>query len=323
MKKTLALILTAAMLALTLASCGGFDVTKVDLVADGYVTLGDYKNIDLNPADYENKEPTDAEVYDHAVEHIGHSEVTTVDRAAEEFDVVNIAFVGTIDGVEFEGGASDSTDVVIGAGHFIEGFEDGIIGMNVGETKDVTTKFPEDYGNEALNGKEAVFAITLNKVYDPSILDDVRAELSEDSAEADLNNDAWEKITEKVTVNTYPESYVKELAKSQYDYYEYMYRSMGMMQDMDELGVTMESCTKTAKRQIDNEFAVYAIAAAEGITATEDELQAKVDEYVAMYIEGGYSEAEAKSMFSAESVEVEVLQQKIVDLVVAGLKTAE
>ena len=187
MKKTFAVILTAAMLVLSLASCGGFSYDKISLVEDGYVTVGDYKNIDIDLASYEASEPTDDEVYAHAVEHIGHSEVEAVnDRAAEEFDVVNIGFVGTIDGVEFEGGASDSTDLVIGAGNFIPGFEDGIIGMSVAETKDVTVTFPEDYGKEELNGKEAVFSITLNTIYDPAILDDIREELAATDTEASL-----------------------------------------------------------------------------------------------------------------------------------------
>ena len=118
-----------------------------------------------------------------------------------------------------------------------------------------------------------------------------------------------------ITVNTYPEKYVKELAKNEYKYYEYMYRSMGMMQDMEDLGVTMEGCTENAKSQIDYEFAVNAIAKAEGLTATDEELQAKVDEYVQMYVEYGYSEAEAESMFSKDSVKNEVLQSKIVDMI--------
>ena len=322
MKKTLAVILTAAMLALTLASCGGsFNYDKVSLVEDGYVTLGDYKNVDVDVAELEKKEVSDAEVYENAIAHLdhGHTDIETVERAAEEFDLVNIAFVGTIDGVEFEGGTSDDTDLVIGAGNFIPGFEDGIIGMNIGDTRDVTVTFPEDYGKEELNGKEAVFAITLNTVYDKAVFDDVRAELEEVDTAA-LDNAVWEAVVKTVTVNKYPESYVNKLAKDQYKYYEYMYRSMGMMQDLSDLGVTMESCKEAARNQVDSEFAVYAIAEAEGITATDDELQAKVDEYVEMYVGYGYTEAEAKSMFSKDSVKVEVLQEKIIALVVENLK---
>ena len=315
MKKTLALIITAAMLALSLVSCGSFDASKTDLVGEGYITLGDYKKLDINPAEYE---VTDADVYAHAVEHLGHSDVGTVDRAAEKFDVVNIAFVGTIDGVEFEGGTSDSTDLVIGAGNFIDGFEDGIIGMNVGETKDVTTTFPEDYGSEELAGKEAVFAITLNTVYDPAILDETREEL----ADGDLRNDVWSAILENVTVNKYPESEVKKLAQNQYDYYEAMYFQWGIT-DAESVGLTMDSCIESVKSSYDSEFAVYAISEAEGITVTDEEVDAKVDEIVAEYVEGGYTEADAKAMVTKQSAELELLQEKVIDVVIEGLEVTE
>lgn len=325
MKKTLAVILTAAMLVFALASCGSFDVTKVNLVEDGYVTLGDYKNLDIDLSAYEAVEPTDDEVYEHVSEHIGHSEdlATVADRAAEEYDVVSIDFVGTMDGVEFEGGTGSSDGVVIGSGSFIPGFEEGIVGMNVGETKDVSVTFPEEYGNEELAGKDAVFAITLNTIYDPAIIDEVRAELAEGDMEDTLRSDVWTALEECVTVVKYPENYVKELAEAQYKYYEYMYRSWGMMDDMAGLGVTMDGCKEYAKSQIDYEFAIYALADAEGITATDEELEAKVDEYVAMYVGYGYSEEEAASMFSTESVESEVLYEKIVDAAVARLGAAE
>ena len=321
MKKTLALIFVAAMLALSLVSCGGFEYDGASLVADGYVTLGDYKNIDINLADYEAKEVTDEDVYAHAVEHIGHSEeLTTVDRPAEEFDLVNIAFVGTVDGVEFEGGASESTDLVIGAGNFIPGFEDGIIGMSVGETKDVNVTFPEDYGKEELNGKAAVFAITLNTVYDPSVLEDVRAELSAEDTEAELRDAVWTALKEKVTVNKYPESYVDELAQNQYEYYQAMYFQWGIV-DAASVGLTKENCVNDVKAQLDNEFAIHAIANAEGITATDEEVDAKYEEYVQSYVDDGYSRSEAESMISKDGVETEVLQEKIIDSVVATLES--
>lgn len=82
---------------------------------------------------------------------------------AEEGDVVTISYVGTIDGVPFDGGTGTNSDVTLGAGMFVPGFEEGIIGMKVGETKDVPITFPNDY-YEDLAGKEAVFAITLESI---------------------------------------------------------------------------------------------------------------------------------------------------------------
>lgn len=86
---------------------------------------------------------------------------------AEEGDTVNIDYVGTIDGVEFEGGSTDGkgTDLVLGSGTYIPGFEDQIVGHSAGETFDVTVTFPDDYGVADLAGKEAVFKTKLNGVY--------------------------------------------------------------------------------------------------------------------------------------------------------------
>lgn len=85
-------------------------------------------------------------------------------RAAKEGDVANIDFVGTVDGVKFEGGEAQKFDLTLGSGQFIPGFEDQVIGMNAGEKKDVNVTFPENYQAADLKGKAAVFAVTLNSL---------------------------------------------------------------------------------------------------------------------------------------------------------------
>ena len=82
-------------------------------------------------------------------------------------DTVNIDYTGTIDGEAFDGGSTDGqgTDLVLGSGTYIDGFEDGIIGHKVGETFDISVTFPENYGVDSLNGKDAVFSVTINGVY--------------------------------------------------------------------------------------------------------------------------------------------------------------
>lgn len=79
-------------------------------------------------------------------------------------DTVNISYVGTIDGEEFEGGSADNFDLTIGSGRFIDGFEDGLIGAKYGETVVLDLKFPEDYGNEELNGKDVQFTVNVNNI---------------------------------------------------------------------------------------------------------------------------------------------------------------
>ena len=102
------------------------------------------------------------------------SEFADVDRACVDGDQVNIDFAGTVDGEAFDGGAAEGSDVVLGSGSMIPGFEEGIVGMSAGDKKDVPVTFPEGYQAEDLAGKDAVFAITVNSVKESSMpeLDD-------------------------------------------------------------------------------------------------------------------------------------------------------
>ena len=85
----------------------------------------------------------------------------------EDGDTVNIDYVGSIDGVEFDGGNTqgNGTDLTIGSGRYIDDFEEQLIGAHPGDDVEVTVTFPDDYGNDELNGKEAVFDVTVNGIY--------------------------------------------------------------------------------------------------------------------------------------------------------------
>lgn len=93
---------------------------------------------------------------------------TDTSLTVEDGDTVNIDYVGTIDGVEFDGGSTGGagTDLVIGSGNYIDDFEDQLIGSHPGDTVEVNVTFPDDYGNEELNGKDAVFTVTINGIYE-------------------------------------------------------------------------------------------------------------------------------------------------------------
>ena len=81
--------------------------------------------------------------------------IEVTDRPAQNGDTVNIDFVGTVDGVKFDGGEAEGFDLTLGSGQFIPGFEDQVIGMNIGEDRDINVKFPEDYFSKDLAGKDA------------------------------------------------------------------------------------------------------------------------------------------------------------------------
>ena len=98
----------------------------------------------------------------------GNSYSTDSSLTVEDGDTVNIDYVGSIDGVEFDGGNTQGmgTDLVIGSGSYIDDFEDQLIGAHPGDQVDVYVTFPEDYGVEELNGKEALFQVTVNGIYE-------------------------------------------------------------------------------------------------------------------------------------------------------------
>ena len=137
-----------------------------------YVTLPeDYASIPVQRADVE---PTSEDVQAQIDSLLSQNSTTqdVTDRAAANGDTVNIDYAGTVDGVAFTGGTATGYDLTLGSGSFIDGFEDQIIGHNVGDTFDVTVTFPDGYGDSTdaegntitLSGKEAVFSVTLNSI---------------------------------------------------------------------------------------------------------------------------------------------------------------
>ena len=148
------------------------------VTAADYVTLpDDYADITIS-ADL--GQVSDDDINDYIDSNVLSNFATTnevKDRAAADGDTVNIDYVGRIDGVAFDGGDTkgNGADLTLGSGTYIDDFEDQIVGHTPGETFDVTVTFPEDYGNEDLNGKEAVFETTLNYIKEsvtPELTDD-------------------------------------------------------------------------------------------------------------------------------------------------------
>ena len=164
MKKTTALLM-AALLAcsLLLTSCGSFDYANEDL--SKYIDLGNYKGLAFEAT--EPKAIDDAAIADYletAFESYVSPVVQDDSYAAKDGDIVNINYVGKINGEEFAGGTASAKDVELGSDTLIDGFEDGLIGAKKGEVKTLNLKFPSDYGNEELNGKDVVFEVTVNSV---------------------------------------------------------------------------------------------------------------------------------------------------------------
>lgn len=165
MKKKLLGVLAMCLTAAMLTGCGDNANTALkDMNVEKYVTLGNYKGLEVkvaNPTvDEAELEATMLEVYQNNIT----AENGITDRAVAIGDTANIDYVGKKDGVAFDGGTAQGYNLAIGSGQFIDGFEDGLVGVKPGETVDLNLSFPEGYGNADLAGKAVVFTVTVNYI---------------------------------------------------------------------------------------------------------------------------------------------------------------
>ncbi len=150
----------------------------------GTAKLGKYEGVAITaPEPYT---VTEADVDSYIQYYVLPSYIASVDDAAQLGDTVNIDYVGTKDGVAFDGGSAEGTDLELGSGRFIDGFEDGLVGHKKGEEVSLDLTFPEDYFNEDLAGAEVVFDVTINDVKRvPELTDGLAAEIDPNSTTAE------------------------------------------------------------------------------------------------------------------------------------------
>ena len=161
------------------------------------VKLGKYKGIELKNVEY----PVTDEDVEHELSHMQEHNariITVEDRAVKEKDIAVIDFEGFVDGKAFEGGKAERHELEIGSKTFIPGFEDQIIGMKIGEEKEINVKFPEDYFSKDLAGKDAMFKVKLHEIKEkqlPELDDEFAKDVSEFNTLEELRNSIKEKKT--------------------------------------------------------------------------------------------------------------------------------
>ena len=235
--------------------------------------------------------------------------VNVEDRPAQNGDIANIDFVGTVDGVKFDGGEAEGFDLTLGSGQFIPGFEDQVVGMNIGDVKDVNVTFPENYQAEALKGKAAVFAVTLNalqakelpELTDEFVKDATGSATVEEYKEkvtarlqvqADRRaNDATENsILEAIAANTeveIPQAMIEREIDNLLQKFEYqlMYQGLKLQDYLDFIKTTVADFRKNyveqATKNVTSQLIISQIIKNEKIEATEEEINAKVAEQAA------------------------------------------
>lgn len=238
-------------------------------------------------------------------------------KAVENGDEIGLDYVGSVDGVEFDGGSTggNGTRLEIGSGTYIPGFEEQIIGHKVGDNFDINVTFPEDYSSAELAGKDAVFNITVNGIYEKgeftdefvaenlkayaTTIDEYKQYLSDKNYDSRLHNYIDTYITDNSAVSKYPDKYLNQLKaikkysdQESFEYMNKMYQQMygygypnfraysGMDDEEYETSVN-ESCEKEATKYL----ALQAIAENEGITVTEDDIRYFCEQ---TYGEGSY-----------------------------------
>lgn len=308
------------MTALTAVACAAVVLMtgcKAKELSNEYVTVSAYKGVEVEKVEA-SAEVTDADV-EAQIENIlsGYAEsVEVTDRAAQEGDIANIDYIGTKDGVAFDGGSYEGYDLTLGSGTFIDGFEEGIIGHNIGETFDLNLTFPESYQSEELAGQDVVFTVTLNSLSVsevPEITDDfVKENLSKESEtveaykaelkkqlqetndeayQSSLRNAAWNAVLENTTVNKYPEEAIQEYTDMIYSEYENMAQYYGLefaefletYMGMDE-ETFAEKVEEVAQEQVKSDLVRDLIAEnVKGIDTSEKAYEAVYADYAESY----------------------------------------
>lgn len=168
MKKKIAIVLSAIMAIAMLGGCAAEESdTLTEIEVEKYVTLGEYKGLEVSVQDVAvDEEELEELAWDVYFSNITAEAGGIVDRPVEALDEVNIDYVGTLDGVAFDGGTAEGASLLIGSNSYIEGFETGLLGVMPGETVDLNLTFPDPYTNNPdLAGKEVVFTVTVNFIY--------------------------------------------------------------------------------------------------------------------------------------------------------------
>ena len=274
------------------------------------VTLGAYKGIEVDKVEVTvSDEEVDAEI-ERERDRNARS-VSVSDRAVQDKDQTVIDFEGFVDGVAFQGGKGENYPLTIGSGAFIPGFEEQLIGKNIGEECDVNVTFPEEYHAEDLAGKAAVFKVTVKEIKEkqlPELDDEFAAEVSEFDTLAEYKEDVKKNLTEKrekdvknakedavvdaiienatmdipeAMIETQQRQMIQEFAQN------IQMQGLSIEQYFQFTGLTaetmMEQVKPQAEKRIKSRLVLEAVAKAENITVSDEDFDKEVAKMAEMY----------------------------------------
>ncbi len=273
------------------------------------VTLGQYRGVEApKPSAEVSEEKVAAEL---AKVQKRNARIVTVERPAQKGDTVVIDYLGTVDGVAFDGGAAEGHNLELGSNSFIPGFEDGVVGMSAGEERDIDVTFPEEYHAEELAGKPAVFHVKCQEVKEEQLpeLDDelakdvsefdtmeeykasVRTRLEESAAaaaEEEFHNELIIRAGDAIQADI-PDAMVEEQIDNMINEYDQNLQMNGLNLQLylQYLGQSVadfrEQCRPTAERRVKTELLLDAVATAEGIEVTQEDIDAEYEKVADQY----------------------------------------
>ncbi|MBF1136939.1 MAG: trigger factor [[Eubacterium] sulci] len=294
-----------------------------------YVKVGNYKGLEYAS---QKASVTDEEVDVEIQRRLQKAAKTENSKTGkvENGDTINISFVGKIDGKEFEGGSSESTDITVGTTQMIDGFVEGLIGKNVGESVTLNLKFPDDYGKTDLQGKAVEFKVTINskkKISVPKLntefvkknskfttvkeyKEGVKKELlnqKQKSLDSTVKQELWSRIIDKSKAKKYPEKELNE-AMSQANKLEESYKAQAQNYGMEwetYLKTVMRTDKKGfeklkqeyAKNIVFNRMVMYSIARSENISLSNREYKKEI---LKILEDNGYDEESFKKAFGKD-----------------------
>ena len=329
-----------------------FDIVSTDgdivLKAEGFVkpevSIEGYKGIEIEKkvAKVTAKE-VDAEIENARKRNARTVEVT--DRAAAMGDIANIDYEGSVDGVAFDGGKGEGHDLTLGSGAFIPGFEEQIVGKNIGEEFDVNVTFPEEYHAKELAGKAAVFKTKLNAlkaeelpalddefVKDVSEFDtlaeykaDIKAKMTkrnEEKAEAELENALAEALMNKLVAEIPEPMFAQETENYVRDYDSRLRQNgLDLKTYFKYTGLTLEALREQlrpqAEKQVKVRLALEKIASLEALTVTDEEVEAEYTRISEAY--NGPVE-DVKNMILADDIKADLVVGAAMKLVKENVK---
>ena len=317
-----------------------------EVVTKPEVKLGAYKDLEVSVE--ASKEVTDEEV-DAKLENERKNlaELVVKEGAAENGDTVVIDFVGSVDGVEFDGGKGENHSLELGSGQFIPGFEDQLVGAKAGDEVEVKVTFPEDYQAADLAGKAAVFVTKVNEVKAkevPALDDELDKDLDDEVETLDELKAKYRKELEaakEIAFDDAVEGAALDLAVENAEIVELpaemvedevhraMNEFMGNMQRQgispemyfQITGTTQEDLHKQyeadADKRVKTNLVIEAVAAAEGFDATEEEIQKEINDLAAEY---NMEVSQVSALLSPEMLKHDITMKKAVEVITSTAK---